>query len=114
MASIVFVTIPEDKADDVARNLVKQRVCSCVNVLKGAKSFFWWEGKLNEAKEALLLIKTKDSLVPRLQLAVKDAHPYTVPEILAVRIDSINKEYLAWLNKEVDGYGFTGPSREDI
>jgi len=114
MASIVFVTVPEDKADTLAREVVQQRLCACVNIIKGVKSVFWWEGKVEEQKEVLLLMKTKDSLVPRLQLAVKDAHPYTVPEIIAIRIDSLNKEYLGWLNKVVDGYGFTGTSRDNI
>lgn len=106
MASAVLVTIPEDKAEELARKILQQKVCACVNIVKGVKSFFWWEGKIDESKEALLVIKTKDSLVPRLQAAVKEYHPYTVPEIIAFRIDSVNKEYLSWLNKEVDGYGF--------
>jgi len=107
MASVVLVTIPEDKAEGLARKILGEKVCACVNILKGVKSLFWWEGKISEAKEALLIIKTKDSLVPRLQVAVKENHPHAVPEIIAIHIDSINKEYLRWLSQEVDGYGFT-------
>jgi len=106
MASAVMVTIPEEKAEELSRKILQQKVCACVNIVKGVKSFFWWEGKIDESKEALLIIKTKDSLVPRLQAAIKEHHPYTVPEIIAFHIDSINKEYLSWLCKEVDGYGF--------
>ncbi len=106
MASMVMVTIPEDKAEALAKKLLQDRVCACVNIIPAVRSFFWWEGKIDESKEALLVIKTKDSLVPRLQATVKENHPYTVPEVISFHIDSLNKEYLGWLNKAVDGYGF--------
>jgi periplasmic divalent cation tolerance protein len=57
MAIAVFVTIPENEAENLAKMLVKERVCACVNVVKGVKSFFWWQDKLDEANEALLVIK---------------------------------------------------------
>ncbi|MCP4653334.1 MAG: divalent-cation tolerance protein CutA [Candidatus Omnitrophica bacterium] len=113
MAIAVMVTIPADKASELAKKLVQERVCACVNVVNSVKSFFWWNDKIDETDECLLIIKTKDSLFGRVQSMVRENHPYTVPEIISIKIDGINKEYLTWLNKEVDAYGFTPQSGED-
>jgi periplasmic divalent cation tolerance protein len=107
MAIAVMVTVPEDKAQDLAKALLKDKSCACVNIVRGVKSYFWWNEKIDQAEEALLIIKTKDSLFGRVQVLVKENHPYTVPEIISFKIDGINKEYLGWLNKEVDAHGFS-------
>lgn len=97
---IVLVTIPQNKAKAFAKKLLKQRLCACVNVIKGVESFFWWKGKIDTAKEALLLIKTKDSNFIPLKKFIESIHPYEVCEVIACRIDKINKKYLSWLTKE--------------
>ena len=102
MAIAVLVTIPNENAQGLAKVLLEERVCACVNIVSGVKSFFWWEGKIDEAQESLLIIKTKDALFGKLQTVVKENHPYSVPEIISLKIDDINKEYLAWLNKEAN------------
>ncbi len=73
---IVLVTIPQNKAKAFAKKLLKQRLCACVNVIKGVESFFWWKGKIDTAKEALLLIKTKDSNFIPLKKLIESIHPY--------------------------------------
>lgn len=102
MAIAVLVTIPNENAQDLAKVLLQERVCACVNIISGVKSLFWWEGKIDEAQESLLIIKTKDALFGKLQTLVKENHPYSVPEIISFKIDDINQEYLAWINKEAD------------
>lgn len=97
---IVLVTIPQNKAKAFTRKLLKQRLCVCVNVIKGVESFFWWKGKIDTAKEALLLIKTKDSNFTPLKKFIESIHPYEVCEVVACKIDKINKKYLTWLMKE--------------
>jgi periplasmic divalent cation tolerance protein len=97
MAIAVFATIPEKNAEPLAKLLLESRVCACVNIIKGVKSFFWWEGKIDTAREALLIIKTKNSSFSKLKKVIKDNHPYTVPEIISFKIDKINEEYLDWL-----------------
>lgn len=102
MATVVLVTVPEGKAKNLARILLKKRICACINILRGVESLFWWEGKIDTAKEALLVIKTQKSNFAKLKATVKANHPYTVPEIIALDIDRGNKEYLNWLKKETD------------
>jgi len=101
MAIIVFVTAPKENSKDLARKILEERVCACVNIIDGMKSYFWWEGKIDEACEDLLLIKTRKSSFLKLERLIKENHPYSVPEILAVEADKISKEYLGWLLKEV-------------
>lgn len=98
MALMVIVAIPEKEAKDMAMFLLGKKLCACVNIIKGVESYFWWEGKIDEAKEALLLIKTKESLFGRIREAIKGKHSYTVPEIIGFKMDESNKEYVEWLN----------------
>lgn len=101
MAIIVFVTIPVEKAQDLTKILLNKRVCACVNIINNVKSYFWWQGKIDYAQEALLIIKTEDSLFPILKQVVTENHPYEVPEIVSVNIDNINEPYLKWLKGEI-------------
>ena len=98
MIVVVLVSVPQDKAEDMARALLSERVCACVNIIKGVKSLFWWQEKINEAEEALLIIKTKDVLFGKLQALIKNNHPYEVPEIICFKIDDANHAYLDWIN----------------
>jgi len=102
-ALIVFVTIPLDKAKIFSRKLLKQKLCACVNIIKAVESLFWWQGKIDTAKEALLIIKTKDSQFLKLKKYIEKIHPYSVCEILACKVDKINHKYLSWLIKESSG-----------
>jgi periplasmic divalent cation tolerance protein len=103
VAIAVLVTVPQKKAKALAKIILQKKVCACVNILRGVESLFWWEGKIDSAKESLLIIKTKSRLFPKLEKVIKSHHPYQVPEIIALTIDKVNKEYLNWLNKESSG-----------
>lgn len=61
---------------------------------------FWWQGKIDKVSECLLVMKTRKYLFNKLKKAVKSLHPYDVPEIIALPLVGINKEYAAWLKKE--------------
>lgn len=101
MTIVVLVTIPQKRAKSLAKILLKERVCACVNILKGIESFFWWQGKIDTEKEALLFIKTKESAFSKLKKVIKRNHPYDVPEIIALKVGKINSEYQQWLDKEI-------------
>ena len=103
MVMMVLVTIPKAKAKAMTKLLLKKRVCACVNIISNVESFFWWQGKLNAAKEALLIIKTKKSLFSKVKGVIKANHPYKVAEIIGFEIDKINSEYSRWLDKEACG-----------
>ena len=103
---MVLVTIPKEKAKPLVKILLQNRVCACVNILEGIKSLFWWQGKIDEEKESLLIIKTNSGAFQKLKNLIKKNHPYNVAEIITFKIDKINKEYSKWLNKCV-GAGLT-------
>lgn len=73
-----------------------------MNILGPAASFFWWQGKIDRAKEWLLLIKTRDSRFSDLRRFLEKRHPYSVPEIVALPIKKGNKPYLAWIRSIVN------------
>ena len=107
MVMTVIVTIPEKDAEPLAKMLLSQKICACVNIIKGIQSFFWWEGKIDQAQEVILIIKTKETLFAKLKEMIKNNHPYKVPEIIGFKIDNINQEYLDWLNKEANALPFS-------
>ncbi|MBI3322045.1 MAG: divalent-cation tolerance protein CutA [Candidatus Omnitrophica bacterium] len=95
---VVLVTCPKTA---VARRLgvalVKRRLAACVNLIRGIESIFWWEGKIDRAREALLLIKTTRASFPRLRRAIRELHPYDVPEIIALPLVDGHPPYLRWV-----------------
>ena len=87
-------------ADKIAKLLVTQRLAACVQVLGPMYSRYWWDGKLEQAREWLCLIKAQSKDYRRIELAIKKIHPYETPEITALQIVSANAEYLRWIRKE--------------
>ena len=99
---IVFITAGDsEEAGRIARGLLEQRLAACVNVVAGMDSRFWWRGKLDEAKESLLIVKTKGRLLPEIVASVKKLHSYEVPEIIALPVIGGSREYLDWIDNEV-------------
>jgi len=81
--------------------LLNQRKAACINIVSGVDSLFWWQGKLDSARESLLIIKTRASLLPEVVELVKSVHIYEVPEIIAMPIVGGNEDYLRWIDNEV-------------
>lgn len=94
---VVLVTAPPKKAASLAKGLVGAKLAACVNVVPGLVSHYRWEGKIQEDREALLVIKTRAALLKKVEAWVKKNHPYTVPEVLALPVAGGSKEYLDWL-----------------
>lgn len=99
---IVLVTIPKKDAKRATRILLNKGLAACVNIIESVNSLFLWQGKIDTVKEALLVVKTTDSLFEKLAKEVTSIHPYDVPEIISFRVDKVNKPYKDWLNKELD------------
>ena len=96
---IVFITTgSEEEAHRIAESLVKGKKAACVNIVPRVDSLFWWEGKLDSARESLLLVKTKASLFPEVVELVKRTHSYEVPEIIALPIVAGSEDYVKWLD----------------
>jgi periplasmic divalent cation tolerance protein len=96
---IVLITVgSEEEAHKIAELLVNEKKAACVNIVLGVDSLFWWEGKLDSARESLLLVKTKASLFSEIISLVKEIHSYEVPEIIALPIIGGSEDYLKWLD----------------
>ncbi len=89
-----------DEAKKIGRALVEARLVACANVIDGMESVYWWEGKLTEDREAVLIVKTRADLVPAVTAKVKALHSYTVPCVVALPIQDGNPDYLAWVAAE--------------
>lgn len=95
---VVLVTCPSPAvARRLANALVRGRLAACVNVLPGVESVFWWQGKTERSREALLLIKTTRKRFPLLRIAIVKLHPYDVPEVIALPIVAGHVPYLRWV-----------------
>ena len=103
---MVLVTAPSEAgALELGRRLVDERLAACANVVPGITSVFVWEGKREEASEALLLIKTNAQRYPLLQQRVLELHPYSVPEVLALAVEAGAPAYLRWVQDSVAAEG---------
>lgn len=97
---IVFfiTTASAEEGERIARSLLEERLAACVNVVPAVRSFFWWEGKVQEETEVLLIGKGRADLFPKLQALVRALHSYTVPEIISFPITAGLPEYLSWID----------------
>src|SRR5690242_8532610 len=95
---VCLITAPEGElAAKLARLIVESKLAACVNVVPGLKSTYWWEGKVCEEAESLLLAKTDKLKVKELIKLVKARHPSSVPEVISLRIKEGNRDYLRWI-----------------
>jgi len=100
-AILVLTNLPDSGAAfNLARELVSLRLAACANVLAPATSFYRWEGKLEEATEHPVLIKTTRERNPELEAAIRARHPYALPEIVAWPIEQGLAAYLRWIEDE--------------
>ena len=96
---VVLITAGSEKeARKIAKLLVKEKNAACVNIVPGVDSLFRWKGKIDSARESLLLVKTRASLFPEIIRLVKEIHSYEVPEIIGLPIIGGSEEYLKWLD----------------
>lgn len=90
----------EESAARIARTLVEERFCACVNLLGPIRSIYRWRGRIEDTGEHLMLIKTAAARYPALQKRILELHPYNVPEVIALAPGSGNPRYLAWVQEE--------------
>lgn len=98
---LVLCNCPPDSADGLARAVVEARLAACVNVLPQVRSVYRWEGEVCVDEEVTLLIKTTASRLSALTEALVEAHPYDVPEVIALPITEGHQPYLDWVAEVV-------------
>ena len=87
----------EDEARKVAHHLMEHQLAACVNILPGIESIYRWQGKVESAREWLLLIKTTAEKFPAVRDAIREVHSYELPECIAIAIEDGSEEYLQWI-----------------
>ncbi|MFY9814547.1 MAG: divalent-cation tolerance protein CutA [Dehalococcoidales bacterium] len=98
---VVLITIDTPaNAQQLADKILTASKAACVNIIPTVSSQYWWQGKIEKSAEVMLVVKTRAALLDELITLVKQNHPYTVPEIIALPIIGGNPDYLAWLESE--------------
>jgi len=98
---VVLVTAPDAEcAEQLARALVEERLAACVNVVPGVRSFYRWQGRVQDAAELLLVAKTRAERGAALAARVKELHPYELPEVLELPAAGGSDAYLEWIRTE--------------
>ncbi|MBP3983274.1 divalent-cation tolerance protein CutA [Pseudoxanthomonas helianthi] len=98
---IAFCTCPDTgSAARIAAALVEERLAACVNRLPGVASTYRWQGRIEQADEVLLLIKTTADCLPALRQRLPQLHPYELPELVAVEATGGLPAYLDWVAAE--------------
>ncbi len=90
-----------DSARNISKILVEKKLAACVNIVPNLTSIYKWEGNMCEDTEYLLLIKSVKDKLDMLKNVIKLAHPYDVPEIIAIDIIDGDKGYLDWIDKSL-------------
>ena len=98
---VVFVTAPDaEVAERLARGLVEERLAACVNLIPGIRSFYRWEGAVQNDAEVLLVVKTRTDRLEALASRLQELHPYELPEILGLPVTGGSQAYLDWIRTE--------------
>ena len=100
-AVIVYTTWPSIvEAEKAGRSVVERRLAACVNILPGMVSHYWWQGKIERAEEAVMIVKTRASLAEAVRLAVRELHSYTTPAVMVLPVEAADPDYQAWIVQE--------------
>jgi periplasmic divalent cation tolerance protein len=103
---MLYITVGNiDEARRIARALVGERIAACANIVAGMESIYWWEGKLTEDREIIVIAKTRAALVERAIARVRELHSYTVPCVVALPILDGNRGFLDWIDAETEAKG---------
>ncbi|CAD6186060.1 unnamed protein product [Caenorhabditis auriculariae] len=111
----VLVTVPsKDVALNISREVVKQKLVACVNILPSVTSVYEWEGKVEESEELLMMMKTSEERIPTLQEKVLALHPYDVPEFIVLPIEHASPAYGAWITAQTSTTSEKNPQNFDF
>jgi periplasmic divalent cation tolerance protein len=104
MTKFVQVSTTTEKIQDaerISKTLVQKRLAACVQIIGPVKSTYWWKQDVETGEEWLCLVKTKRSLIKKVEEMVCSLHPYDVPEFVVTSILTGSNPYMNWLNSEL-------------
>jgi len=101
---LVLCTFPSaEEARQIGTLLVEKQLAACVNLIPGVESVYRWQGRVETGTETLAILKTTAAVIDALSAALAEAHPYKVPEIIALDPADVSESYHKWLLAEVAG-----------
>jgi periplasmic divalent cation tolerance protein len=97
----VYMTAPDgETAGRIARVLVEERLAACANILGSVASLYWWQDRMEEARETACILKTTGEAFAALEARVREIHPYETPCVVALPIALGSAPFLRWLEEE--------------
>jgi len=97
----IYVTCADaSQAETIARTLVGERLAACANVLGAMRSFYWWNGEVQDETEVAMVLKTRRDLVDAVTQRIKALHSYDFPCVVALDIVGGNANFLKWIVRE--------------
>lgn len=106
---LVYTTYPSlVEAEAAGRHLVEKGLAACVNILPGMRSIYRWQGRIEQAEEVVMIVKTRAAQQDAVASEVKRHHGYDTPAILFLPADGGDKTYVDWILSESNGQGISG------
>ncbi|MGF7117504.1 divalent-cation tolerance protein CutA [Methanobacterium oryzae] len=103
MYALVYITTSsKEESKKIANKLVEEKLAACINIISSIESIYLWKGKIEDDKESLLIAKTKVNTIDMIIKRVKEIHSYETPAILAIPIIEGSKDYLNYLDSELE------------
>lgn len=100
MILILTTTDKKSQAKKISNVLLKEKLVACASIIP-MESSYWWKGKIVNAKEFQLILKTKAANYQKIEKVIKKLHTYDLPEIISINIQKAGKDYLNWIEKEI-------------
>jgi periplasmic divalent cation tolerance protein len=92
----------EQEAQTIVARLVDKKEIACANIVPRVRSFFWWQGRVEQEEEVMVVMKTLKTHFPSLVNTVRSLHSYEVPEVIALPVIEGNPDYLDWINDSLN------------
>ena len=99
---ICLISTPQEQAERIAKEFVSQKLAACAQILNPIHSIYWWQGKIEQDKEALILLKTMAEFIKKIKKSLKAVHPYEVPELIVIPIQDGYAPYLSWISESLE------------
>lgn len=99
---VILCTVPNlETAQQISHLVVSEKLAACSNIVPDLKSIYLWENSVQKDAELLLIMKTRAELYDQIELKIRENHPYSIPEIIAIPIIKGNSHYLKWIDDNV-------------